>query len=276
VIHLVTAASDPAIAAYRHVGAHDWLVEHGLFVAEGRLVVERLITGGRYTIESLLVTPPAFTALEPRLLTLDTPVMVAPPALVKEITGFDFHRGCLALARREPRAAGDIAEGALLLGLEAVGNPDNVGGLFRTAAAFGVAALLIDGRTADPFYRKSIRTSMGAVLDTPFATIDDWAVEFDRLRHRGYRVIALTPATTAEPLHVFVQRAGLDRALMIVGAEGSGLSQAVLRAADNRVSIPTTSAVDSLNVTVAAGVALAGIAEAHRVRGDRKGGTFYD
>jgi tRNA G18 (ribose-2'-O)-methylase SpoU len=251
------------MAAYRHVGDHDWLLSHELFVAEGRLVVERLIAGGRYTIESVVVTPPAFTALEPRLRALDAPVMVAPPSLVNEITGFNFHRGCLALARRHvPRLADDVVNGRLLLGLEAVGNPDNVGGLFRTAAAFGVAAVLIDRRTVDPFYRKSIRTSMGAVLDMPFATIDDWGLEFARLRHRGYGVIALTPAVTAEPLNAFVQRAGIDRLLVVVGAEGPGLSQAVLEAADCRLSIPTTAAVDSLNVTVAAGIALARLTEA--------------
>jgi tRNA G18 (ribose-2'-O)-methylase SpoU len=268
VIRQVGAGSDPAIAAYRHVGDHDWLLEHGLFVAEGRFVVARLIAGGRYTIESVLVTPPAFTALEARLLTLAAPVMVAPPTLVQEITGFNFHRGCLALARRQaPRATDDVANGGLLLGLEAVGNPDNVGGLFRTAAAFGVAALLIDTRTADPFYRKSIRTSMGAVLDIPFATVNDWAIEFVRLRDLGYGVTALTPSATAEPLRTFVQRRSpLDPILVMVGAEGPGLSPAVLEAVDDRVSIPTSSAVDSLNVTVAAGIALARIAEARQGR----------
>ena len=273
-IHQVSGGSDPAIAAYRHIGDHAWLLKFGLFVAEGRLVVERLIAGGRYSIESVLVTPPALTALEPRLLTIDAPVMVAPTAVVTEITGFNFHRGCLALARRDaPRAASGLADGGLLLGLEGIGNPDNVGGLFRTAAAFGVTALLIDEGTADPFYRKSIRTSMGAVLDLPFATVDDWRSECDRLRQRGYRVMALTPAATAEPLHTFVQRRrALDRVLVMVGAEGPGLSPAVLDAADDRVSILTTSAVDSLNVTVAAGVALARIAEARHVRGDPEAG----
>jgi tRNA G18 (ribose-2'-O)-methylase SpoU len=151
----------------------------------------------------------------------------------------------------------------LLLGLESVGNPDNVGGLFRTAAALGVTAMLVDNRTADPFYRKAIRTSMGAVLDMPFASVDDWAAAFGTLRAAGYRIVALTPAGTAEPLSAFVHTT-LDRLLVVVGAEGAGLSSRALEAVDHRVAIPITSAVDSLNVTVAAGIALTRIAEARQ------------
>ena len=261
----VSGASDPAVDPYRRVGDPDWLVASGLFVAEGRLVVDRLISSRRYRIESVLVTPAAFTALEQRLTVLDAPVMVARPALLTEITGFNFHRGCLALAARDaPRALGDVLTGGLLLGLEAVGNPDNVGGLFRTAAAFGVTAVLVDTRTVDPFYRKSIRTSMGAVLDTPFAAVNDWATAFDALRAAGYQSVALTPAPTAQPLSTFVGAVVRDRLIVLVGAEGAGLSSRVLEAADHRVAIPISSAVDSLNVTVAAGIALARIAEARQ------------
>lgn len=258
----VRGASDPAVIPYRHVGDSDWLVANRLFVAEGRLVVDRLISGGRHRIESLLVTPAVFKALEQCLTVVDAPVMIAPPALLNEITGFNFHRGCLAFAARDrPRAVNEVITGGLLLGLEAVGNPDNVGGLFRTGAALGVSAMLVDTRTADPFYRKAIRTSMGAVLDMPFASVDDWSAAFGALRAAGYRIVALTPAATAEPLSEFVQPGALDRLLVVVGAEGAGLSSVVLEAADHRVAIPISSAVDSLNVVVAAGIALARIAE---------------
>lgn len=264
-IRQVSGAGDPVVAAYRHIGDHDWLRANGLFVGEGRLVVDRLMSSGRHRIESVLITPPAFTALERRLTALDAPVLIAMPALVNEITGFNFHRGCLALAARGvPCESPDVGNNGPLLGLEAIGNPDNVGGLFRTASAFGVGAILVDTRTADPFYRKSIRTSMGAVLDMPFATVEDWPVEFDRLRNIGYRIVALTPAATAEPLSTFVQQIGLERLLVLVGTEGSGLSARVLDAADHRLFIPISSTVDSLNVTVAAGIALARIAEARQ------------
>jgi tRNA G18 (ribose-2'-O)-methylase SpoU len=264
VILQVSDASDPAVSPYRHVGDPDWLVANGLFVAEGRLVVDRLISAGRHRIESLLVTPAAFKALDQHLTVLDAPVMIALPALLNEITGFNFHRGCLALAARDAPRAQRRDNRGVLLGLESVGNPDNVGGLFRTAAAFGVTAMLVDNRTADPFYRKAIRTSMGAVLDMPVAGVDDWPAAFGTLRAAGYRIVALTPAGTAEPLSAFVQHAALDRLLVVVGAEGAGLSSRVLEAADHRVAIPITSAVDSLNVTVAAGIALARIAEARQ------------
>ena len=264
-IYEVSGAGDPAVAPYRHVGDRRWLLANGLFVAEGRLVVDRLMSAGRYRIESVLVTPAALTALADRLTVLDAPVLIASPSLLEEITGFDFHRGCLALAARDVSPAVDgVATEGLLLGLEAVGNPDNVGGLFRTAAALGVSAVLVDTRTADPFYRKSIRTSMGAVLDLPFTMIEDWPAAFGGLRATGYRIVALTPGLTAEPLSAFVQRPGIDRLLVLVGAEGAGLSRPLLEAADYRVRIPVGSAVDSLNVTVAAGIALARIAEARQ------------
>ena len=105
-IYEVSGASDPAVAPYRHVGDRSWLLANGLFVAEGRLVVDRLMSAGRYRIESVLVTPAAFTALADRLTALDAPVLIASPALLEEITGFDFHRGCLALAARDVAARG--------------------------------------------------------------------------------------------------------------------------------------------------------------------------
>jgi tRNA G18 (ribose-2'-O)-methylase SpoU len=137
----VERTDDPRISDYQHVGDPAWLLARGLFVAEGRLVVERLLEGGRFPVRSILLTPAALRSIEP--LGGDVPVFVAEQRLLNGITGFNFHRGCLALAQRpsldsahETRPS--LVSARLLLAVEGVGNPDNVGGLFRVAAAFGV------------------------------------------------------------------------------------------------------------------------------------------
>src|SRR5690606_34843908 len=119
----------------------------------------RLIAGRRFRVHSILLTPTALATLDAAH-TIDAPVYVAEAPVLNGITGFDFHRGCLGLAHRprETAPAGALDEARRLLGLEGVGNPDNVGGLFRVAAAFGVGGLLLDPASADPFYRKAIRT----------------------------------------------------------------------------------------------------------------------
>jgi tRNA G18 (ribose-2'-O)-methylase SpoU len=258
VIHRIESPGDPRLAPYRRVGDPGWLRDAGLFVAEGRLVVQRLIGSGRYPVHSVLVTPPAFDALESCLAPLTADVYVCPQQLVNGITGFNFHRGCLALAQRPGPASVDVLTGAArLLGLEGVGNPDNVGGLFRAAAAFGAGGVVLDRASGDPLYRKAIRTSMGATLQIPFAAVDAWPASIPVFRRAGWTIVALTPT---EPSLALGDLAGAippgTRPLLLAGAEGPGLSAGTLAAADLRVRIPIAPGVDSLNVVVAAGVAL--------------------
>jgi tRNA G18 (ribose-2'-O)-methylase SpoU len=240
------------------VGDHRWLTAHGLFVAEGRLTVRRLLES-RFQIESILLTP---AALEGFGGAIDTaaPVFVAAQSILHQVTGFDFHRGCLALAQRpnDPPFAGRAGGGRRLLALEGVGNPDNIGGLFRVAAAFGVDGLLLDPTSADPYYRKAIRTSMGAVLEVPFERVVGWPATLGRYRERGFDVVALTPGDDARPLDEYVaSRAPARPILVMVGAEGPGLSEQAFAEATACVRIPMASGVDSLNLAVAAGIALA-------------------
>ena len=237
-------------------------------MAEGRFVVQRLIAAGSFGLHSALVSPTALAALEVPLRGVDAPVYVAPQPLLNEIAGFSFHRGCLALAVRPSARSVDAPSGShLLLGLESIGNPDNVGGLFRTAATLGVDAVLLGAPSGDPFYRKAIRTSMGAVLQMPFVTVGDWPEAVATLRGTGFSVIALTPQDSAMPLDEYaVRRRADERLLVLVGAKGSGLSAALLAAADVRVRIPIASAVDSVDVVVAAGIALS------RLGGNRRSG----
>ena len=256
-MHDLTSATDPRLAPYWRVGDASWLLRQGLFVAEGRLVVERLMDAKRFAIESILLTPAARHALAMRFEAVDAEVLVCSPETMKQVTGFNFHRGCLALARRPPIATIDcwVEREGVLLALEAVGNPDNVGGLFRTAAAFGASGIFVSPSTADPLYRKALRTSMGAVLQLPWSIAEPWPGALGMFRSHGWRVAALAPHGNGIPIERFASHR-YSRVVLLVGAEGAGLTDAALAAADDRVTIPMAAPVDSLNVTVAAGIAL--------------------
>lgn len=256
-IEPVERADDPRIAGYSHVGDHDWLRANGLFVAEGRLVLKRLLASGRFPVHSVLLTPAALRAFGAAIDT-DAPVFVAEPSLLEEVTGFNFHRGCLALARRpwDEISTGRFLESRLLLALEGIGNPDNVGGLFRVAAAFGVDGVLLDATSGDPFYRKAVRTSMAAVLDVPFERPAPWPEALDEYRGMDFTLVAMTPRADAEPIEDVASKVESPM-IVLVGAEGPGLSDAAMELADAKVRIPVASKVDSLNVVVAAGIALA-------------------
>lgn len=251
---------DPRIAAYAEIGDHERIRARGLFVAEGRLVCRRLIESRHFDVESVVVTPAALHGLSDLLEAVNWPVYVCGQGVVQTLTGIDFHRGCLALARRpvERLPLSHFGRARRLLALEGVGNPDNLGGLFRVGAAFGVDGVLLAPSCADPFYRKSIRTSVGSVLRLPFITIDRWPGELDGLRASGFQVVALTPDHKAIPLRYFAATLMTEaRVILMLGAEGPGLTPEAMRAADFQVRIPMAAEVDSLNVTVAAGVALA-------------------
>lgn len=257
-IRHVTDVGDSALAHYRSVGEPSALERAGLFVAEGRLIVERLLEDGRFRMHSVAVTPPAAAALDGIFERRpDLTVHVCAPDVLHAITGLDFHRGCLALAWRHDAhvPVESFALATRLLALEGVGNPDNIGGLFRTAFAFGVDGVVLDDAAGDPLYRKAIRTSMGATLRVSFARVSDWPRGLAPLRDRGFRVVALTPHPEAVPLdEIRVEPA--DRIIVVAGSEGAGLSAGSLGYADVMVRIPVDPRADSLNVVVAAGIVL--------------------
>jgi tRNA G18 (ribose-2'-O)-methylase SpoU len=251
--------NEPRTAEYAGLADPELARSHGLFVAEGRLVVRRVIEDGRYAIRSLLLTAAAQQQLGSLLARLDpaVPVHVCPVQSFRGITGFNLHRGCVALVARPPQIDADALAGRarLLVMLESIADPDNVGGIFRNAAAFGADGVLLDAATADPLYRKAIRTSMAATLRVPFARVQ-WPEMFPTLRALEYTIAALTPHGPAEPLDRFAQRPRPARLVLLLGNEGAGLSAAAAASADIRVQIPINTDVDSLNVAVAAGIAL--------------------
>jgi tRNA G18 (ribose-2'-O)-methylase SpoU len=156
---------------------------------------------------------------------------------------------------------------SLAVVLEGVANADNVGGVFRNAAAFGADAVVLSPACCSPLYRKAIRTSMGASLRVPFVHLDEWPSPLMRLRAAGFTLAALTLGDPSETLETFCSRARPPKLALVVGAEGAGLTPAVESGADHRIRIPIAPAVDSLNLAVAAGIALERLTRDTRGRG---------
>ena len=251
--------ADPRLDDFRALADVRRLTARRLFLAEGRLVVGRLLRESPFGVEAVLLNEAAHRALASDLAQrADVAVFVVPAAVLEPLTGFHIHRGCLATGRRPAgRTMADLlAAGARrLLVLDGVSNPDNVGGLFRTAHAFGIDAVVVGPGTGDPLYRKAIRVSSAASLIVPFGSVT-WPEGLNALRAAGLPVLALTPAGS-ETLGEARARLGRPGAFaVVVGSEGHGLSQEMLAWADARIRIPIDPRADSLNVTVAAGIAL--------------------
>jgi tRNA G18 (ribose-2'-O)-methylase SpoU len=252
----IDSLADPRVADYALIGDQAQLLERRLFVAEGRLVVRRLIELQQWPIESILVTAPAAESIVDILPLTGAPIYLAEQDVMNELVGFNIHRGCLAIGRRPATPTLDrIAAGPLsrVLLLEGVNNPDNVGGGFRSAAAFGVELIVLGPECGDPLYRKAIRTSMAASLFVPFVHAPQWPGAIRELRADGFTVVALTPHRLAAPIEEVFPHSKLA---LLVGSEGSGLTADAMQAATIRIRIPTTADVDSLNVTTAASIAM--------------------
>ena len=216
------------------------------------MLVIRQLYASRFAVRSVLVTPARLADLA----AFDdgrAPVYVADQAVMNDVAGFDIHRGALAIGERGTEPDGDrlLATADRLLVLEELTDHENVGALFRNAAAFGVDAVLLSPRCCDPLYRRAIRVSMGHVLHVPFARLAD----FDALAAAGFEVLALTPSRDAEPIDAIAPDPPARWAVLI-GAEGDGLSAAALGAATRRMRIPIRPGVDSLNAATAAAIAL--------------------
>ncbi len=226
-------------------------------MAEGRLAVERLLASA-YPVQSVLLSEERVLAL-PGILAATAArgaaAYVASREVLRRTIGFDLHRGVVALGRRlPPREVRDVLGGpGPLVVAEGLNDHENLGALFRNAAALGAGGVVLDQRGADPLYRRSVRVSLGHVLGVPWARSTQWPADLHHLRAAGWRLVALSPAASARPLRTV---AGLPRTAVLVGAEGPGLSGAALAAADVVARIPMARGVDSLNVATAAAIAL--------------------
>lgn len=248
---------DPRLADYRQVRERDLVGRDGGFIAEGVVVLEKLIRGQRHPLRSVLIAQKRVEALAPLLAGLGEGVVVyaADQAAMDAVVGFHIHRGVLAAGRRvEPDLAGLIAglpARALVVGLMGIANHDNMGGLFRNAAAFGADAVVLDDGCCDPLYRKAIRVSVGAALTTPFARAGSAQAMVEALAAAGFDLVALSPQGRADLADI----APAERTAVLFGAEGPGLPDGVL-ARCRTARIPMAGGFDSLNVATSSGIVL--------------------
>lgn len=220
-----------------------------MFIAEGPTVVTHVAAHAPALVQAILVDGRMWARVPNGL---DVPVHVADQAFISAVVGFDFHRGMLALCRRPTSSTLDhIAALDSVAVLEGVNDHENLGSIIRAATGLGVGGLVLDPSTADPWYRRSVRVSMGTLVDLPMVRASRWPEDLDHLAVAGMSLVAATPEETA----IDVRRLEhIDRPAVLLGAEGPGLTEAVLARAHVRVRIPMVRGVDSLNVGQAAAV----------------------
>jgi len=264
-VQYVEDPDDPRLADYRDIRERDLTGQRGLFIAEGEVVLNTLLSPASLCRPRSVLMAAHRIEQRHQLLTHvpeGVPVYAASQAVLDRVAGFALHRGMLAVGDKPPEVDLDallagLPARAVVLAASGVGNHDNMGGLFRNAAAFGAAAVLRDDRCCDPFYRKSIRVSVGAVLRTPTVAAASLEALIGALERAGFEVLALTPSARTGLKGV----EGRGRQAILVGSEGPGLPAAIL----NRlrpVGVPMADGFDSLNVATAAALALHQICDA--------------
>jgi tRNA G18 (ribose-2'-O)-methylase SpoU len=263
----INARDDPRIDDFRDLSTADRRPDRpggkGFVIAEGTVVVSRLLAS-RYPVRALLGVERRFAELADDLAGLDVPQYATSAETMAEVVGFHLNRGVLAVADRPaPLTVPEVVTGARTIAvLEGVGDHENLGALFRNAAALGVGGVLLGPGCSDPLYRRSVRVSMGHVLRVPFGHLADWPGGLDDLRARGFAVVACTPRPDAVPLPE-LRRHVTGPVALLFGAEGPGLTETALAAADHAVRVPMPDGVDSLNIATAAAVAFYELARAH-------------
>lgn len=253
----VTSIDDPRIVAYRDLPRTKLPRTAGLFIAEGRLLVKRLLAS-EFEVDSILIDENERDWVTDRC-DPQTTVYVTPSGMVEQIVGFNFHRGVIACGRRQqPRSAREFVtasrKDATILVCVDVKDPENLGGIMRSCAAFGVDGVLLNKNCVDPFSRRVLRVSMGSVLKLPIAQSEDLQADLNAIRAEfQFELIAAVLDGKAEKL-AGVARS--DRVALLVGNEAHGLSEQWCKMCDRQVTIPMRSGIDSLNVSVATGILL--------------------
>ncbi|MGO1918075.1 MAG: TrmH family RNA methyltransferase, partial [Brevibacterium aurantiacum] len=227
----------------------------GLFIAESSKIIRRAHAAGMVP-RSYLTSPKWLFDLADLIAAYDAPIFIGTDAAVEALTGFHLHRGALAAMHRP--AMDDVsqlvAKARRIVVIEDVVDHTNVGAIFRSAAAFGVDAVLVTPRCADPLYRRSIRVSMGTVFQVPWTRIESWPAGVDSLRELGFHVAALALEQDSVAIRDFAANAP-ERTAIVFGTEGDGLRRSTIAACDSTVMIPMSGGVDSLNVAAASAVA---------------------
>ena len=253
----IDSLADPRVAPYRNLKDHELDRQGRRFIAEGEHLVRRLLASD-FKTESLLVADRRVAEIGP-LVPPEVPVYVVPQSRMDEIAGLRFHSGILACGLRKPRATLDQiipyhTEKLTLLICPEIANADNIGSMIRTAAAFGVDALLLGEKCHDPFWRQSVRVSMGTIFSLPLYQSDDLLRDLSRLRSEwGVQLAATVLDPTAEPLDTATRPPKFG---LLLGNEAQGLGPEWIAACDRKLTLPMHWGTDSLNVSVATGIFL--------------------
>ena len=233
--------------------------ERGLYMAESEKVIRRALAAG-HRPRSYLMAERWLTDLADLVEGAErdrVPVFVGPDDVMEELTGFHLHRGAVASMHRPelPVLESVVRDARRVLVLEDIVDHTNVGAAFRSGAAFGIDAILVTPRCADPFYRRAVRVSMGTVFQVPWTRIQPWPRAVDALREAGFTVAALALTEDAVTLDELAATPP-ERLALVLGTEGDGLRPRTITEADITVRIPMAEDVDSLNVAAAAAVAM--------------------
>ncbi|MGY4711002.1 TrmH family RNA methyltransferase [Mycolicibacterium sp. CBM1] len=256
----ITDPGDPRVDDFRDLNSIDRRPDlpsgKGLVIAEGVLVVQRMLAS-RFTPHAFLGTDRRLAELADDLTGVRAHFYRASAEVMADVVGFHLNRGVLGVARRAAElTAAEVLEGARTVAvLEGVNDHENLGSIFRNAAGLGVDAVVFGGGCADPLYRRAVRVSMGHALLVPFARAQRWPADLEELRGRGFRLLAMTPSPAAQTLATAMEGLVDAKVAVLVGAEGPGLTETVMRASDVRVRIPMSRGTDSLNVATAAALA---------------------
>ncbi|MCU1505223.1 MAG: rRNA methyltransferase [Microbacteriaceae bacterium] len=228
----------------------------GLYIAESTKVISRALAAGHQP-RSVLVQEQWLDDMESLLAGYDVPIYVGSGELLETLTGYNLHRGALAAMHRPALAPVEqvIAGARRIVILEDIVDHTNVGAIFRAVAGLGADAVLVTPRCADPLYRRSVRVSMGTVLQVPWTRLPEWPAGADILKAAGFHLAALALTDDAVTLDDFSADQP-ERLALVLGTEGDGLSRQALDQADTVVTIPMLHGVDSLNVAAASAVAL--------------------
>lgn len=254
----VESLADERIAAYVNLKERELAREGGRFIAEGEMVVRRLLDSD-YPIESMLLADRRVEEIAP-LAPAGVPIYVGSAAMVNQIVGFKFHSGVMACGVRKPRltieqvAASWAEKPVVLTVLPEIANTENMGALIRISAAFGANAMILGEHSCDPYYRQSIRVSMGTIFSMPIVQCQNLIADLQMLRERWQ--VQLVGTVLDETAEVLAQAKASPRMGILFGGEAQGLRPEEVAICDRRVTIPMQMGTDSLNVSVAAAVIL--------------------
>jgi tRNA G18 (ribose-2'-O)-methylase SpoU len=275
----VERSDDPRVAMFRNI-KDAASRSAGVFLAESELVISRVFDAG-FQVKAILASRSRFDRLAERIDQAQMAqiakhgasalllVFVCDQPVLEAIVGFPLHRGCIAICQRSelPSARTLLSEARTVVVVDDVVDPDNIGAVFRHVAGFGGDALLLSAHAGDPLYRKSVRASMGWVLEIPYARLPTRESLLPTLHDSGFVTLALTPRHDAPTLRSVVDTLKpTDRVAVLLGAEAPGLSDQTIANATYQARIPMAAHVDSFNVATVGALALYELTTAHPTR----------